>query len=154
MEDTRHRNLAFRALVMGEVIGICGVLFVCFGVFFFSCLFRAAPMAYASSQARGRIGAAAASLSHSHNNTRSQPSLQPTLLAMLDPCPGSSAGDQTCILMDASQVLNLLSTMETPLQPLIYFSWLSTCATYPGFLLLFSIFIAKVSQTEISSSPQ
>ena len=34
MEDTRHRNLAFRALVMGEVIGICGVLFV-LGSFFF-----------------------------------------------------------------------------------------------------------------------
>ena len=77
MEDTRHRNLAFRALVMGEVIGICGVLFVCFGVFFFSCLFRAAPMAYASSQARGRIGAAAASLrqSRSNSNARFEPHL-------------------------------------------------------------------------------
>ena len=44
--------------------------------FFF--LFRAAPMAYGSSQARGRIGAAAAGLHHSHSNTRSKPHLQPT----------------------------------------------------------------------------
>ena len=34
-------------------------------------LFRAAPAAYASSQARGLSGAAAASLYHSHSNARS-----------------------------------------------------------------------------------
>ena len=46
------------------------------GVFF--CLFRAAPVAYGSSQAGGRIGATAASLRHSQSNTGSEPHLQPT----------------------------------------------------------------------------
>lgn len=39
--------------------------------FFFFLLFRATPVAYGSSQARGRIGAAAAGLCHSHSNARS-----------------------------------------------------------------------------------
>ena len=39
--------------------------------FFVFCLFRAAPMAYGGSQARGRITATAASLQHSHSNARS-----------------------------------------------------------------------------------
>ena len=46
-------------------------------------------MLYGSSQARGRIGAAAAPLSHSHSSIRSQPHLQPTpqLTPMPDPQP-------------------------------------------------------------------
>ena len=49
-------------------------------------LFRATTMAYGSSQARGRIGAAAASLRHNHSNARSEPGLQPMLqlVATLD----------------------------------------------------------------------
>ena len=35
------------------------------------CLFRDTPVAYGSSEARGRIGAAAAALCHSHSNARS-----------------------------------------------------------------------------------
>jgi len=35
-------------------------------------LFRATPMAYGGSQARGPIGAVAAGLRHSHSNTRSE----------------------------------------------------------------------------------
>ena len=48
-------------------------------------LFRAAPVPYGGSQARGQIGALAAS--HSHSHTGSKPCLQPTprLTAMLDP---------------------------------------------------------------------
>ena len=44
-------------------------------------------MAYGGSQARGPIGAVAASLRQSHSNVGSEPSLQPTpqLLAMTDP---------------------------------------------------------------------
>ena len=38
----------------------------------FFCLFRAEPTAYAGSQARGQIGAAAAGLHHSHSNARSK----------------------------------------------------------------------------------
>ena len=60
------------------------------GPHFFVCLFllfRAAPAAYGGSQAKGRIGAAAAGLRHSHSNARSEPCLQPTpqLTATPDP---------------------------------------------------------------------
>ena len=47
--------------------------------FFFFFLFRAAPMAYGSSLAKGQIGAAAASLHHSHSNARCEPHLWSTL---------------------------------------------------------------------------
>ena len=50
-------------------------LFVCFCFFFFLsffCLFRAASAAYGSCQAKGQIGAAAASLGHSHSNAGSE----------------------------------------------------------------------------------
>ena len=51
------------------------------GTDFFSLSFflMALPVAYVSSQARSLIVAAAASLCHSHGNTRSEPHLQPTL---------------------------------------------------------------------------
>ena len=45
-------------------------------LFFF--LFRAIPLAYGGSQARGQIGAIASVLCHSHSNTRSELHLQPT----------------------------------------------------------------------------
>ena len=50
-------------------------------------LFRATGVAHGSSQARGRTGAAAASLGHSYSNSGSEPRLQPTpqLMAMLNP---------------------------------------------------------------------
>ena len=48
-------------------------------LFFFVCLFfMAAPAAYTSSQARGGVGASAASLHLSHSNARYQRRLQPT----------------------------------------------------------------------------
>ena len=50
------------------------------GASFFFWLFafsRAAPVAYAGSQARGLIGAVAAGLHHSHSNRGSEPHLQP-----------------------------------------------------------------------------
>ena len=55
--------------------------------FFLFCLFRAAPVAYGGSQARGRIHTTAASLHHSHSNSESELRLQPTpqLTAMRDP---------------------------------------------------------------------
>ena len=48
---------------------------------------RVALSAYGGSQARGRIGAVAASLRQSHSNVGSEPHLQPTpqLTATLDP---------------------------------------------------------------------
>ena len=56
-------------------------------VFVFVCFFRAVPMAYGSSQARGQIGAKGASLHHSHCNVGSKPHLRPTpqLTATPDP---------------------------------------------------------------------
>ena len=74
--------------------------------FFFGLLFRALPEAYGSSQARGWVGAAAAGLSHSHSNTRSESHLQPTLqlTAMPDPYSLSEARDWTYILIDTSWV--------------------------------------------------
>jgi len=57
-----------------------------YGLFFFG-LFRAAPAAYGGSQARGLIGAVAASPHHSHSNARSELRLRPTpqLTATPDP---------------------------------------------------------------------
>ena len=58
-----------------------------FILFFVFCLFRAAPMAYGGSQARGQIRAVATSLPQGHSNARSEPHLQPTpqLTAARDP---------------------------------------------------------------------
>ena len=54
-----------------------------------SCFFflRATPAAYGGSQARGRTGATAAGLHHSHSNAGSEPHLQPIpqLTATTDP---------------------------------------------------------------------
>ena len=58
--------------------------------FFLSfCLFRAAPAAYGSFQARVLIRAVATGLHHSHSNARSEPCLWPTpqFMATLDPYP-------------------------------------------------------------------
>ena len=61
-------------------------LFIFF-FFFFFCLFRATLMAYGGSQARGLIGAVAASLCQSHSNAGSELRLWPTpkLTATPDP---------------------------------------------------------------------
>ena len=66
--------------IQGGFTGFCFVLF-CF------CLFRATPMAYGGSQARGQIRVVAASLHHSHSNAGSQLSLRstPQFTAKLDP---------------------------------------------------------------------
>ena len=58
---------------------------------FFFFLFRAAPTAYGSSQARRQIGAKVAGLHHSSQHRQ-----------ILNPV--SEARDQTHVLMDASQV--------------------------------------------------
>ena len=54
---------------------------------FIYCLFRATLTAYGDSQAKGRIGAVAANLQHSHSNAGSKPHLRPTpqLTETLDP---------------------------------------------------------------------
>ena len=92
-------------------------VFVSRGFFgFFLFLFRAAPVAYGGSHARGWIGAAAASLCHGHSNARSELCLWPNhsswqgwLLNSL-----SEARDWTSIPMDTSQIRFRLDTMGTP----------------------------------------
>ena len=61
--------------------------FTDWGSLYFCFLFSATPRAYGSSQARGQIGAAAASLRHSHSKAESKHHLQPTpqLTATPDP---------------------------------------------------------------------
>ena len=78
-------------------------------LFFF--FFRATTTACGGSQARGRIGAVAASLRHSlrHGHTRSSPHLQPTpqLTAL------SEARDQTHNLVVPSQITFHCATAGT-----------------------------------------
>ena len=58
-----------------------------FFVLFCFLFFRAAPVAYGSSQAKGQIRAVAAGLYQSHSHVGSEPPLQltPQLMATLDP---------------------------------------------------------------------
>ena len=77
--------------------------------FFFFWLFRDTPVAYESSQVRGRIAATAANLHHSHSKARLEPRLWPTpqFMATLDGIPPSK--DWSLVLVDTSQILDLLS---------------------------------------------
>ena len=58
-----------------------------FIIYLFIYLSIAEPAAYGSSQAMGRIRAAAAGLHHNHSSARSEPRSRPTLqlIAALDP---------------------------------------------------------------------
>ena len=49
-------------------------------IYLFFWIFRAAPVAYGNSQARGRIGAASSGLCHSHSNAGFEPHLQPVYM--------------------------------------------------------------------------
>ena len=83
------------------------VFFFCFFGFSFY-LFRAAPTAYRGSWPRDRIGATAAGLSHSysHSNVRFRLRLHlhhsSQQRRILNPL--REARDQTCVLVDASQI--------------------------------------------------
>ena len=59
--------------ILGPILSPCTF----HSFFFLFCLFRVAPEAYGGSQARGLIGAVAASLPYSHSNARSKPCLRP-----------------------------------------------------------------------------
>ena len=82
--------------------------------FFFFLLFRAAPMAYGFSKARGRIGAKAVSLHHSHINEGSMPYLWPTpqLMAMADPQPIEWGQGSNCFFMDTSWICFRCTTQQ------------------------------------------
>ena len=72
---------------------------------FFCLFFRAAHAAYGGSQARGRIGATAAGLRHSHSHVRSELRLRPT---------PSEARDRTLKLMAPGQICFHCTMTETP----------------------------------------
>ena len=72
------------------------------------------PAAYGNSQARGWIGAAAASLRYSHSNARSKLHHSSQQQCWI-PNPLREAGDQTRILMNTSQVRYHWAAMGTPL---------------------------------------
>ena len=77
---------------MGTPIIAVLFYFILFYLFIYFCLFAiswAAPTAYGGSQARGLIGAVAASRRQSHSNEGSELHLRPTpqLTATLDPEP-------------------------------------------------------------------
>ena len=67
-----------------HIVDFPSEIFFC--LFFFFAYFRAAPVAYGHSHARGLIGAVAAGLCHSHSNSGSELHLRPTpqLKAMPD----------------------------------------------------------------------
>ena len=73
---------------------------------FFFLLFVATLAAYGSSQVRGRMGAAATGLYHSHGTSRFQHifNLQCGLRQSWILNPLNEARDQTCILMDTTSV--------------------------------------------------
>ena len=112
-----------------------GLLFSGSHIFFFLFppLFRAIPAAYVSSQARGWIGATAASLHHSHSNSESEPRLRPIpqLTARPDLYPLSGPGIES-----ASPWMLVRFVSAEPRQELL------------SFLFLFLIFIFK-SFTEV-----
>ena len=101
-------------------------MFINFMFFFgFVLLFRVAPAACGSSQARGRIRATAAGLHHGHSNARSEPhhicnvhhsSRQRWIFN-----PLSEARDRTHILMDPSQVCFRRATIGTPINFMVLF---------------------------------
>ena len=77
-------SIAHKKTQSGEEHSLCVCVCVCVRVF---CLFKAAPVAYGGSQARGSIEAVATSLHHSHSNTRAELHLQPTPQIMATPDP-------------------------------------------------------------------
>ena len=82
----KELSTSLRILALSVYICVCFLFFI-FIYFFIFCLFRAIPMAFGGSQARGRIRTVAAGLHHSHSNARSELRLQPTPqpTAMPDP---------------------------------------------------------------------
>jgi len=115
----------------GSIFFSLGLSFVLLFFFFFFCLFRATPVAYGSSQARGQIGATAASHSHSHNNPWSEQHLWPItqLMATWILNPVNEARDQTHVLMDPSWFCYCWATTGTP-SPLFFCTFYSHQCSY------------------------
>ena len=67
--------VTMQILLGGLFLFFMGFFVLFFGFFCFVLFFRAALAAHRSFQARGRIGATAAGLPHSHSNSGSEPPL-------------------------------------------------------------------------------
>ena len=82
--------------------------------YFFS--FRATPVAYGSSQPRGKNGVTTAGLHHSHRNIRLEPNLwsTPHLMQCQILNPLSGTRNQSHILIDTNSVCNPLSHNRNP----------------------------------------
>ena len=115
----------------------------------FCLLFRAMPMAYGGSQARGPIGATAASLCHS--NIRLELCLQPTLqlTETQDPYPLRKARDQTLNLNVPSWIHFWCDMTGTPsissLDTIFVCRWFSTFTVYMPLLVSLVICVIFVS---------
>ena len=70
--------------------------------FFF--LFRAIPLTYGSSQAKGRTGATAAGLHHSHSNVVSQPTLLPPMETIFLKPPSSCSNPDWLLSRPTTQI--------------------------------------------------
>ena len=71
--EVEDRPSSAKLIIPMALLPLCATerrSYVFFLFFFLTPLFKAAPKAYGRSQARGRIGAAAAGLCHSHRNSR------------------------------------------------------------------------------------
>ena len=71
-------RLLFDDITKPKAVILVSEFVLLFSIFFFlggGRLFRAAPVAYGGSQARGPSGVVATSLHHSHSNTGSEPHL-------------------------------------------------------------------------------
>ena len=83
--------------------------------FFFFCFFRATPVVYGGSQARGRIGATAAGLTHRETRGLSHVcDLYHRSRQRWIHDPLSKARDRTCILIDTSRIHFHCATTGTP----------------------------------------
>ena len=91
-------------------------------IYLFILLFRATPMAYRSSQARGWIRALATGLCHSHSNAGSKLRLWPTTVAHGN--TGSlTHGGRPGIELESSWILVWFITAEPWWECLLFFYW-------------------------------
>ena len=72
-ESREKKDNKYYVLTVGQTLPhfLDPLILLFYFILLFFCLFRAAPVAYGSSQARGRIRAAASSLHHSRSNAMS-----------------------------------------------------------------------------------
>ena len=72
MQIVKRQDVSFVKEKYGQWSVIASSVKSLWFVFWVFCLFRAKPMAYGGSQARGQFRPIAASLHHSHKNVRSK----------------------------------------------------------------------------------